>query len=139
MTADLVSWLRAQLDADEKAQQDNDDSWHDSGCESVPSRWRSETGPCDCGIPARVLADIASRRALIDAWLPPGENPHPGLACTSDPDGDPNGETFNEPWSRGPCVWHLDAMKRRYPGDLVLRLLALPYADRVGYDEGWRP
>lgn len=142
MTADLATWLRTQLDADEKAQREPycSDGWHANKCELHAEPSAGEPWPdCDCGVPARILADIEARRRIIDAWLPPGENPHPGKPCTSDPDGDPDGEDFNTPWNSGPCVWHLDAMKRRYPHDLVLRLLALPYADRAGYDQGWRP
>lgn len=89
--------------------------------------------------PRRILAEIEAKRQIIAAWLPPGGSPHPDVPCTSDPEGDPDGENFNEPWSREPCVHHLRAMERRFPHDLVLRHLALPYRDRAGYDESWQP
>jgi hypothetical protein len=109
MTDDLMAFLRARLDADTAAQNDTDDSWHDSSCGSVPSRWRSEAGDCDCGIPQRTLADIKAKRAILDVHVDRGE-------CTR-------------------CEWFDGEL---YPCE-TLRLLALPYAEHPNYRKEWTP
>jgi len=64
--------------------------------------------------PTRVLAECAAQRAIV------------ALAATiTDMAGEIRGE-----WPH-PHVAVID-------GDLILRALALPYADREGYDEAWR-
>lgn len=126
MTVDLPTWLRAQLDADAKAQQDPDDSWHDSGCASVPSRWRSETGACDCGIPAQALADVEAKRRAI------GNHQADDKGCCR------TCAHWTTGWVDGHQVDRLAYEGVRAPC-LTLRLLGLSYADRAGYDESWRP
>lgn len=91
--------------------------------------------------PARVLREIDAKRRIVAAYLPPGGDPHPGLPCTDDIEGDPDGVFYAEqhPADQGACVRHLEASKRLLHHDYVLRLLALPYADRPGYEERWAP
>jgi hypothetical protein len=62
--------------------------------------------PC----PARVLADCAAKRQIVEAFEA-WEN---------------NAETYS------PDYWAA-------PMPLVLGLLALPYADHESFDESWRP
>jgi len=65
--------------------------------------------------PEQMLAECAAKRAILD------------LAATITGMAD---EIWNE-WP-SPHVTVID-------GDVILRALALPYADREGYDEAWRP
>lgn len=59
MTApDLASWLLEQIADDEAV------DWHDRDCSTAcppPGPF-----PCDCGVPARVLADCAAKRAIVE-------------------------------------------------------------------------
>lgn len=82
----------------------------------------------------RVLCEIEAKRAIVDAYLPPGTDPHPGLPCINFDGQDPADYTRHDTCSR-----HLAASKRLLHFDYVLRLLALPYADHADYQETWRP
>jgi hypothetical protein len=78
--------------------------------------------------PARVLAEVAVKRLMLDA-VARHLDPHPGVLCTNiDADGEPTYE---------PCELHVAAIGRLDP--YVLRLLVLPYADGPGFREEWRP
>lgn len=100
---DLVTWLRAQLDDDERvAEQASSWTWQpELAGEHVSTahiaRWN----------PARVLADVDAKRCI--------------LALGGDFD------VYSEPYTAQP-VW-----------ERAVRLLALPYADRPGFREEWRP
>lgn len=59
--------------------------------------------------PARVLADVEAKRRIVDVHVERAE-------CER-------------------CAWFDDEL---YPCE-TLKLLALPYANRTGYDESWRP
>ena len=143
MTDDLVTWLRAQLDEDERlarAAFSDAGHWSANGSRFIVDQpddgeWRRGTLAMDdrrvegIGItlydegghdedqaafiaehdPARVLREVEAKRRIIE------EHPYAGAGkCeTCDLDRD---------W---PCP--------------TLRLLALPYADRSGYREEWRP
>ena len=114
---DLVVWLRAQLDEDER----RCDLWHDYECElfnheadgGVQSAFAAlemlSTVPgavCTCGLPGRMLREIdAKRRTLIrceEAML-----------------------------AASPMLVHF---ARRTVWEM-----ARPYADRPGFREEWRP
>jgi hypothetical protein len=84
--------------------------------------------------PARVLREIDAKRAIVDAYLPPGEDPHPGEPCINYEGQDPAEYSGHDG-----CWRHLEASKRLLHHDYVLRLLALPYADRDGYRAEWAP
>ncbi|WP_346536961.1 DUF6221 family protein [Micromonospora sp. DPT] len=99
MSDDLVTWLRAQLDIDEK--------------------WARDTGgplygePHDVGTPghhARVLAEVDAKRRIIDKYELWSDEKFP----------DSNGG-------------YASALAD------VLSMLALPYADRPGYRDEWKP
>jgi hypothetical protein len=183
---DLVEWLSAQLDEDERIARAaaHLSGGVSAGVPAVGERWRVSGSHTDGGgtywsvttaspdldrvpvvemvgsgmsgggahteevavhivehDPARVLREIDAKRHIVDAYLPPGGDPHPGLPCTDDIEGDPDGIFYAEqhPAEKGACVRHLEASKRLLHHDYVLRLLALPYADRPGYLESWRP
>jgi hypothetical protein len=157
MTAmdDLVTWLRAQLDEDERVaraahvsrpgpwavrsdstgvieiysvvreeQRGGDsnvfpDAWHPEASEHA-ARWN----------PARVLAEVEAKRRLLDLHkpVPSGSIYKPGpLVCTH------CAELCHSRSGLG-C----DDLDGVYPCPTV-RPLALPYADRAGYREEWRP
>jgi hypothetical protein len=129
MSTDLVSWLRAQLDADEataRAVKDNSAPWDGQWKADGPDRLRTyndwvlfygHTHPLAPGLvdhvalhdPRRVLADVDAKRRIIDVHVDQRE-------CER-------------------CAWFDD---EHYPCE-TLQLLGLPYADRAGYDESWRP
>lgn len=131
MSNDLVQFLRTRLDEDEWAAQAVKDS--------AAKRTHYRKSMLDSV--ERDLRDVEGKRAIIDAYLPPGSDPHPGLPCTDDVEGDPDGEFYANqyPSDRGACVRHLEASKRLLHDDYVLRLLALRYTDHADYDEAWRP
>lgn len=64
MTSDLVAFLRDRLvDVERDA-----DNVHDIVlCDTVPS-YGGMRGPCDCGWPELVRADVAARRAILDSY-----------------------------------------------------------------------
>jgi hypothetical protein len=83
---ELADLARAGLDADVEAAP----GVHDELCDTV----LYGDAPCDCGWPARVLAEVASKRALLDEvldwehdslchWMRPAR---PGM-CTCGRDG----------------------------------------------------
>lgn len=89
--------------------------------------------------PARVLREVEAKRRIVDAYLPPGADPHPGLPCTDDIEHDPNGEVYAEMLYPDACVRHLKASERLLHHDYVLRLLALPFSDHPDYRQEWSP
>ena len=107
---DLVAWLRNQLDIDER---DIEES-------------RALSGDLHWSMPDwlhrdRMLAEMEAKRRIIER----AERALQHEAMTaSDP------------------VARLEKSLAKVTApelERVLRLLALPYADRAGYDEGWRP
>ena len=105
----LTEFLLARIAEDER------DGWevHVQGCPSV----RDVPFPCECGYPARVLAECEAKRRIVetfsfendagsavDEWMSTGLTPPPAVA----------------------------ALTR------VATLLALPYADHPDFHEAWR-
>jgi hypothetical protein len=153
---DLVQWLGGQLDEDERiAREATPGPWQNvpTARHHATASGRSEeavfASPPDTGAmvvaatgeaserrnlinaefiaahdPARVLREIEAKRRMITevaaAHASAIDMEH---ACCHDP----------EQILAGECEQHA-------PNDLpLLRLLALPYADRPGYEEGWAP
>lgn len=132
MTDDLETWLRAQLDEDEREAQKQPDD------EDYPivglSAEMEQNYPCSrfLRIPkSMALADIAAKRAILDL--------HPSTA----------GYVYDDDMDREPgsvcrtCAWPSEyggelGDSRPYPCQ-TLRLLAAAYADRPGYQDEWRP
>ncbi len=107
MSDDLATWLRAQLDEDERDANRRD--FHTGMC----LQFFDPGGDCSCDYSNFVLVDVEVKRRVLD--------------------------------------WHEAALAgvKRHPDDLankgwllamvkVVKLVALPYADRPGYREEWR-
>lgn len=160
---DLVQWLRAQLDEDERIARaaswtDDANAWHAEptpfGARDGGQRWYVEDAMDDGVVshvdpaasddegvarhiaehdPARVLREIAAKRQIVAAYIPPGTSPHPGQPCINYEGQDPTDYDRSDG-----CSLHIEASKTALHHDYVLRLLALPYSDRPGYREEWR-
>lgn len=154
---EFVQWLTAQLDAD--AARATEAADNDSGEWFMGDKWnvyRAEDEAPDEDMetntlvvygnvksqsehiaehdPARVLREIEAKRGIVAAYLPPGEDPHPGQPCINYDGQDP--DEYDDYDS---CFRHLEANKRLLRHDYVLRLLASAYEGRPGYQEAWRP
>lgn len=57
----LVIWLRAQLTEDERLAP----TVHGDGCVLFTYEWQKD---CDCEYPARALADVKAKRAIIAGY-----------------------------------------------------------------------
>lgn len=135
---DLVQWLRAQLDEDERiarAVEDRsapwDGQWMADGNSAVRTLnghvlfYRHDERPLKPGLtehvarhdPARVLREIDAKRRIIDEIVPRMNQMDDQLEAE-----------FGTPRNPEP-----------YESGNLLRLLALPYADRDGYREEWAP
>ena len=138
---DLVQWLGAQLDEDERiARAASLGPWVQSGIGDYG--WSvtfgrpgagvetddSEQGLADADFiaahdPARVLREIDAKRQLVVAHAPGRPKGRPSMeahcqSCTT-------AQAWDEAAAASNCR--------------TLRLLALPYADRPGYRDDWRP
>jgi hypothetical protein len=113
---DLATWLRAQLDDDERHAQmlpmgfPADSRWTEQDVTAIA--WAAD--------PARALAEVAAKRAMIDLH-DPGTTTTPWWCASCLDTASPEPDLM----ALAPCP--------------VLRLLALPYADQPGYREEWRP
>lgn len=93
---------------------------HEATCAAVAyTEWGGEgyfADSCDCGEPARVLAECAAKRAIV--------------------------ERFKFVDSHGPAVDHVRALDMTTGAQAalldVLRLLAQAFADHPAFDESWR-
>ncbi|MFM9629397.1 DUF6221 family protein [Streptomyces galilaeus] len=150
---DLVQWLRAQLDEDERIAREATPGpweWLTETGESWQPRlggWLDYSGeylaaPGDGATlfgpgmtphadavfiaahdPARVLREIEAKRQLLTEILRYEAKIDGEWGCCHDPD----------EIATGQCA-------ETQPQDITaLRLLALPFADRPGYQESWRP
>jgi hypothetical protein len=127
MSEDLVTWLRAQIDEDEQTEV------HASDCSSIPE-YDPDTydglGPqeCDCGWPARVLAEVEAKRRILDlharSWKRQPRFDATGVRLLDDCDVECE-----------VCGW---ASADPTSACETVRLLALPYAGREGWREEWR-
>jgi hypothetical protein len=160
MTDDLTGWLRSQLDEDERdarladtgqrweaitdraasgpevrvgsedidnpgpewSREVNYQMWHCDdemdGCPEAARGWRAEARHIVRHDPARVLREVEAKRRILDLHARDHE-------CSIYSDYRP-GEIDS-------CGYVLD-------GDCsTVRLLALPYSDRPGYRDEWRP
>lgn len=128
---ELVRWLGEQLDEDERitrAVEDRsapwDGQWVADGNDAARTfnghvLFYGHSGPLKPGLvahvvehdPARVLREIDAKRRIV---------------AEHDTEGWKTGDRVRDcQWTGRPCQ--------------TLRLLALPYADRPGYHEEWRP
>ncbi|MFM9616818.1 DUF6221 family protein [Streptomyces turgidiscabies] len=147
MTVDLVQWLTAQLDADERIARavplDLGHSWSDPGPWVMAGNGgggrEAEVAKAAEGLemplaehvahhiaahdPARVLREVDSKRQLLARH---GPSDMGSFVLGDDEDDDsPACRTCGDLTVQFPC-W-------------TLRLIAAVYADRDGYQEAWRP
>jgi hypothetical protein len=62
---DLVAFLAARLDEDEAAAEDVHNAYECESCMGPPGPF-----PCNCGYPARVLREVAAKRAILAEHKP---------------------------------------------------------------------
>lgn len=131
---DLVRWLGVQLDEDERIARAAGDRWRELSGNWVAVAVEPSSEPAHRVAmvlvaegrahivrhdPARVLREIeAKRRALVLHSAPTGH----GCSTTDETGYNLN---YDEVSPEDACT--------------TLRLLALPYADRPGFQESWRP
>jgi len=151
MTAiDLVAWLRVQFDEEAKLaeharRRGTGGHWHQVDPDRETGRIEDENGDVvvyDEGAPggweaehialhdpARVLAEVEAKRRILDLhehrhdeWRASGwREAYTAFGCTS-------------------CHWNEEYTRVMGEGWCqTVRLLALPYSDRSGYNEEWRP
>ena len=106
MGDDLVTWLRAQLDDDERVAHRVDPNQAPDQLRAMVTREGSL--PFLVVDSARVLAEVDAKRRLLD-WL-----------------------ERRDDWALDNNLWTWDSAE-------AVALLALPYADREGYRDEWRP
>lgn len=145
MSDDLLTWLRAQLDEDERIALDAGGAWNAGGgawmelpdtpwvlTAPVPiTQWKPPNSDRNIGTiprewdrahivrhdPARVLREVEAKRRILNDVLP----------------------TMQADEMRIAGEWGVGSEPVREASDDLLSLLALPYADRPGYRDEWRP
>lgn len=122
----IAEFLTARLDEDElmAVAAIDDDSGQDGGFEDAYEdliRPPSGVGTAQGGFgqamarmivwntPRRVLADVAAKRAILQAWAARGEDDHPAISA------------------HRTGLW------------LAIQHLAQPYAEHPDFDESWKP
>lgn len=140
MTEQLADWLLVQLAADEQvARADMSRYTYEVGLafitdEATDGHLEAIRAHAALWDPARVLADIDAKRQLLDEHY----EVHRDIGWLHDGD-----EASDELPVCGCCVPKHSHFRTRtdvpiYPCRTV-RLLALPYAGRDGYQDSWRP
>ncbi|MCI3240266.1 DUF6221 family protein [Streptomyces spinosisporus] len=124
---DLVQWLRAQLDEDERIARAAGGTWwappdlpgevYDSGGVNIDAKLKSFAAHIAEHDPARVLREIDAKRRMLELHHSI-ELPTEALDACAECE-------VTGAYPEYPCR--------------TLRLLALPYSDRPGYREEWRP
>ena len=107
--SDLASWLLEQIAEDERFSQPNDHGC----CDDLSGRHLSHE---------RLVAECDAKRRIIELHREIETPPFDGYCAICQ---DPGGVGLESTVVRYPC--------------LTLSLLALPYADREGFDPTWRP
>jgi len=118
MSDDLIAFMRAQLDEDERVAREADPAWHRRIVSELADRAlygiHKQVRHLAVWEPGRVLAEVDAKRQVMDL--------HPTVPEDWATDIAGDCRTCSEP---APCK--------------TVRVLALPYADRPGYREEWRP
>jgi hypothetical protein len=130
---DLVAFVRACLDDDERVARDVDpQGW----TEAIEAGHWNELDPTEYAHiarhdPARVLSEVAAKRALLE--LHDGEHYCPELKTGVYPYDWPSAA----PWGSAGEAWR-HASSERFEGPCpTLRLLAQPFAGRPSWREEW--
>lgn len=122
MSGDLVAWLREQVDEDAQIARAAGDAFLHSDRIGMPSLHPSVHRHVYSWTTARVLAEVESKRRILDEHRATDGVGGPACdRCSADEDGQ-HGMGW---WVPSPCR--------------TLRLLALPYAERPGWRDEWRP
>jgi hypothetical protein len=127
---DLIAWLKAQLDEDERLARTADDEVVDWVGSDTDEHGEPAAGQhIRRHLPTRVLADVAAKRAVLDehAVLDNGTGKLDSRYCR---------RCFA---IEGYNADVLDSGEGLPVWCLTVRLLAQAYADRPGYREEWRP
>lgn len=124
--SDLVSFLQARLDEDERAAQaaQADEYWH-KWHDSTFAAWQFDDQVAEHVrrlTPARMLAEVEAKRWIIDMWE---DDPS---AVRTLPDGVHDGRDPDEVETQVAVAEVVDD---------IVRILALPYADHPDYDPAW--
>jgi hypothetical protein len=144
VSADLVTWLRAQLDEDEQV----------ARAASTGGRWSYSDGG---SVGAWMLYDEEWQIGSLKTYRHETYDYSKRMPVARDPryvDADANGSHIAR-WDPARVLAEVDAKRQLLNeaaswakddrpgesscGDTTLSLLALPYADRPGYREEWRP
>jgi hypothetical protein len=153
--AELIAFLRARLDEDEQTAREAAVWWGDSDEPGEAPHWR----PVPCGHiwndhdgsiadevadrhaahiarhdPARVLADVESKRRIIDLHKITVEKL--SVPPYDEMTGDPNPDEYDAYCAVCGYVWVNNDPTQAC---MTLRLLAEPYADHPDYRDEWRP
>ncbi|MGW1595264.1 DUF6221 family protein [Streptomyces sp. NPDC002343] len=110
MDEQLVRWLDEQFNVDERIAR--------AACWDEQSDVWTARPPQEPWDPARVLREIDAKRRIVELHGPADTEYADGPVCTTCDD--------------------LRGVEPAYPCR-TLRLLLLPYADRPGYSDEWRP
>jgi hypothetical protein len=125
---DLAAWLLEQLAEDRQIREEQGET-HTLDCMArVSTEWDHQ---CRCGFAHRVEAECDAKRQVIEA-VKRREQGHPGRHANIIGEGP---EAYDEYDSCAYCIRWNETTLQPY----VLRLLALPYSDRAGYREEWKP
>jgi hypothetical protein len=121
----IVGFLKARLDELEQAQREPycSTGWHSNNCALHYDDWpkspppaRKRPEPCDCGVPALILADVAAKRQILEAFV--------------------NADTASRDASLNPEVRQF--MRALAPGLFAAVIdLASVYSDHPDYAEEW--
>jgi hypothetical protein len=113
---DLATWYRAQLDEDERVAREAEGGWITLGPD--PERANSVGRHAARWDPARVLAEVDAKRRIIRLYV--------------------NAKAAYDAGSISLRNRTQDEAAEDVLG-VALRALALPYVDRPGYREEWKP
>lgn len=136
---DLATWLRATWDQDEREahEQKRFDAWvqeqRGDHVDAIVIPPLSQLG--SAGDPDRALAEIDAKRRILDLHI--GAHDCTEIHTGTYPDDWP----ADAGWGKAGKPW-AHAVNEHFEADQhcpTVRLLALPMADRPGYDESWRP
>jgi hypothetical protein len=119
---ELVPWLGEQLAEDERIARRAGDSFRQIG----------ETGVIVAHDPARVLREIDAKRQLLTGYTKAVEQVEE-LDALRERLRASGQDVFMTEMERASAIHKRDVLHG------VLQILALPYADRPGYREEWRP
>ena len=117
--SDLVAFLAARLAADGAGAEDFHDAASCESCMGAPGPF-----PCNCGHPARVLREVAAKRAILAEHAPTDWTAYADRMCRRCVwnDEEPHDELHH--WVIWPCP--------------TVRALAAIYSDHPDYRQEWK-